>query len=145
MVVKFKKLRTGAKCPSRGSEYAAGYDLYADIEDKIEILPHETKPLPTGISIEIPPGYYGGVYARSGLASKEGLRPANCVGIIDADYRGELFVMLHNDGDSAREVCPDERVAQLLVLPFMEVEFEEADALSETGRGSGGFGSTGKE
>lgn len=145
MVVQIKKLTETARLPERGSVYAAGYDLYADISENVEIPPHESKMIHTGLSAAIPEGYFGGVYARSGLASKEGLRPANCVGVIDADYRGELMVSLRNDSDAVRTVVPEERIAQLIIQPFLETEFEEVDELSETERGSGGFGSTGKK
>lgn len=145
MVVQIKKLTETARLPERGSVYAAGYDLYADIAENVEIPPHESRMIHTGLSAAIPEGYFGGVYARSGLASKEGLRPANCVGVIDADYRGELMVSLRNDSDAVRTVVPEERIAQLIIQPFLETEFEEVDELSETERGSGGFGSTGKK
>ena len=98
----------------------------------------------TGLALAIPAGYFGGVFARSGLASKQGLRPANCVGVIDADYRGECTVALHNDTDAPRTVAPGDRIAQLVILPFLAAEFAEADALDETDRGAGGFGSTGR-
>ena len=98
----------------------------------------------TGLAIAIPEGYFGAVFARSGLAAKQALRPANCVGVCDSDYRGEYIVALHNDGETARTVCHGDRIAQLVVLPYMRVDFEEADALPETARGAGGFGSTGK-
>ena len=145
MVVQIKRLTESARLPERGSAYAAGYDLYADILENVEIAPHEARMIKTGLSVAIPAGYFGGIYARSGLASKEGLRPANCVGVIDADYRGELMVSLRNDSDTVRTVTPEERIAQLVIQPFLETEFEEVDELSETERGSGGFGSTGKK
>lgn len=142
MVVNIKKLNDTAILPSRGSDYAAGYDLYADCDDQV-IAPHTTFLVPTSLAIDIPAGYFGGIYARSGLAAKQGLRPANCVGVIDADYRGEIMVALHNDTDEERTVTRGERVAQLVIQPFLEVEFEETDQLSDTTRGTGGFGSTG--
>ena len=143
MVVSIKKLKESAKVPQRGSDHAAGYDLYAAISEEWEVCPHQTKLIPTGLAVAIPEGYFGGVFARSGLASKEGLRPANCVGVIDADYRGEVMVSLHNDSKETRVVKPKERIAQLVILPFLEVSFREEEELSETGRGNGGFGSTG--
>ena len=145
MVIQIKRLTESARLPERGSAYAAGYDLYADIAENVEIAPHESQMIKTGLSVAIPAGYFGGIYARSGLASKAGLRPANCVGVIDADYRGELMVSLRNDSDAVRTVTPEERIAQLVIQPFLETEFEEVDELSETERGSGGFGSTGKK
>ena len=143
MVVKAKTLTDTARLPERGSSLAAGYDLYADIVGEERIAPHETKAIPTGLSVAIPEGYYGGVYARSGLASKEGLRPANCVGVIDADYRGEILVMLHNDSGVERTVTHGQRIAQLVIQPFLEVTFARTDTLEDTARGTGGFGSTG--
>ena len=132
--------------PRRGSAYAAGYDLYAAPEDVdvIEIAPHATAMVGTGLAVAIPEGYFGGVFARSGLASKQGLRPANCVGVIDSDYRGECTVALHNDTDEPRVIRSGDRIAQLVILPFLAAEFEQAGALPETERGTGGFGSTGK-
>ncbi len=107
------------------------------------IAPHTTEKIGTGLAIAIPDGYFGAVFARSGLAAKQGLRPANCVGVCDADYRGEYLVALHNDTDQPRIIQPGDRVAQLVILPFLPAEFESVDDLPETGRGSGGFGSTG--
>ena len=144
MKVNIKKLTETAKLPERGSAYAAGYDLFADVKEALEIAPHTTMMIPTGVAMEIPEGYWGGVFARSGLASKEALRPANCVGVVDADYRGEVKVALHNDGDVVRIIVPGQKVAQLVVVPFLAVEFEEVKELSDTVRGAGGFGSTGK-
>lgn len=144
MKVNIKKLTETAKLPERGSAYAAGYDLFADLQETIEIKPHETYMINTGVAMEIPEGYWGGVFARSGLSAKEGLRPANCVGVVDADYRGEVKVALHNDGDVVRIIVPGQKVAQLVVVPFLAVEFEEVKELSDTVRGAGGFGSTGK-
>lgn len=144
MKIQIKKLTETAILPDRGSAYAAGYDLFADIAETLEIKPHETKMIPTGLAMEIPEGYWGGVFARSGLAAKESLRPANCVGVVDADYRGEVKVALHNDGEIARTITPGQKVAQLVVVPFLSVEFEEVKNLSDTVRGVGGFGSTGK-
>ena len=146
MEVKIQKLRPGAVTPRRGSADAAGYDLYACPADGqcVTIAPHVTAMIGTGLALAIPAGYFGGVFARSGLASKQGLRPANCVGVIDADYRGECTVALHNDTDEVRTVAPGDRIAQLVILPFLAAEFAEADALDETDRGAGGFGSTGR-
>ena len=144
MEIKVKKLTSTAKLPARGSASAAGYDLYADIEKEVRIAPHTTEMIGTGLSMEIPEGYFGAIFARSGLASRESLRPANCVGVVDSDYRGPFMIALHNDGEQERVITPGERIAQLVVIPYLPVEFIEADTLSDTGRGSGGFGSTGK-
>lgn len=140
--VRFKRLSDTAKVPTRGSSQAAGYDLYADLETQISILPHKTELISAGISIAVPDGYFGGIYARSGLATKQGLRPANCVGVVDSDYRGPVKVALHNDSDEIRYVDPGERIAQLIVQPYLQFEFEEGE-LDDTDRGAGGFGSTG--
>ncbi len=145
MKIKIKKLRNDAIIPTKGSASSAGYDLYACLEeDDISIEPHKTKMIGTGLSVEIPDGYFGAIFARSGLASKMGLRPANCVGVADSDYRGEYMIALHNDTDEERRVSNHERVAQLVILPYLDVDFEEAEELSNTQRGDGGFGSTGK-
>lgn len=144
MKINIKKLTETAILPERGSAYAAGYDLFADLQEAVEIQPHETKMIGTGLAMEIPEGYFGGVFARSGLSAKEGLRPANCVGVVDADYRGEVKVALHNDGEVVREIKPGQKIAQMVVVPFLSVEFDEVKELSETVRGVGGFGSTGK-
>ena len=144
MQVKVKKLRKDAKLPAFGSEVAAGADLHACLDyDLITISCHNTVKVPTGIAVEIPSGYFGAVFARSGLATKSGLRPANCVGVIDSDYRGEIFVAVHNDTDIGQTVMNGERVAQLVILPYPYVEYCEAKELSETERGDGGFGSSG--
>ncbi|MBO5260527.1 MAG: dUTP diphosphatase [Agathobacter sp.] len=145
MEIKLKKLSETAKVPTRGSEYAAGYDLYADIEEKLEVKPHSTVKIGTGLAMSIPHGYFGAVFARSGLATKESLRPANCTAVIDSDYTGEWFIPLHNDSDEVRYVMPHDRIAQLVVMPFMPAEFEEVEELDSTQRGAGGFGSTGKQ
>lgn len=143
--VNFVKLNNRAKVPMRGSKEAAGYDLYANVFDEfVEIPPHETVKIGTGLSMEIPKGYFGAIFARSGLAVKEGLRPSNCVGVVDADFRGEVKVALHNDTDTSRFITPNERIAQLVVLPYLEVQFNEVEELGTTSRGEGGFGSTGK-
>ena len=140
-----KRLTETAKLPSSGSALAAGYDLYADLEEAVSIAPHETAKISTGLAMEIPAGYFGAIFARSGLASKEGLRPANCVGVVDADYRGPVTVALHNDSETERTVQAGDRIAQLVVMPHLQIRFKEVDALSETVRGEGGFGSTGKQ
>ncbi len=144
MKVEIKKVSKSATLPQRGSEQAAGYDLFADIPEAVTIMPHETKMIGTGLAAAIPQGYFGGVYARSGLSAKEGLRPANCTGVVDSDYRGEIKVALHNDSEQAREVQPQQKIAQLVIMPFLSVTFQEVDSLEETQRGEGGFGSTGK-
>ena len=124
--------------------FSAGFDLYADNNVDITIHPHETRKIGTGLALEIPDGYYGAIFARSGLATKEGLRPANCVGICDSDYRGEYIVAVHNDSNEDRIIEPKERIAQLIVMQYPHITFEEVDELSDTSRGEGGFGSTGK-
>jgi len=144
MQIKIKKLRENAIVPTRGSASAAGYDLYACIDAPVTIAPHGTAMIGTGLSVAVPEGYFGAVFARSGLASKQALRPANCVGVCDSDYRGEYIVALHNDGKSERVVESGERIAQLVVIPYLSVEFDLVDELDETERGAGGFGSTGK-
>ena len=141
--VAVKKLRPNAKLPTYGSEFAAGADLYACLDAPLPVFPHETVLVPTGLSLEIPVGWAGLVYARSGLASKRNLAPANKVGVIDPDYRGEVMVSLHNHGTTPQTVEPGERVAQLVLTPYLTAQFFEADELSETVRGQGGFGSTG--
>ena len=144
-VIRIKKLRADALLPARGSEYAAGYDLHACIDGESAVIPpHRTVLLHTGLSFALPDGTFGAVVARSGLASRQGLRPANCMGVIDSDYRGECMVALHNDSGEERVVRHGDRIAQLLLLPFLPMEFEETDALPETARGAGGFGSTGR-
>lgn len=143
MKIQIKKLKENAVIPTRGSALAAGYDLYACLDEAITIPAGKTVKVGTGLSVAVPEGYFGAVFARSGLAAKEGLRPANCVGVCDSDYRGEYIVALHNDSATDRTVTPGERIAQLVIMPFLSVEFEEADSLSETERGAGGFGSTG--
>lgn len=146
MKVNIKKLTDTAKIPTRGSSYAAGYDLYADIDESVDILPHETYKISTGLAIEIPEGYFGAIFARSGMAVKKDLLPANAVGVIDADYRGDIVVALHNNSNIfSRTVNSGDRIAQLVILPFLEVEFNQVDELQETDRGDGGFGSTGEK
>lgn len=145
-IVRFKKLSELAKTPTRGSEYAAGYDLYAATDNNIWIEPHQTVKISTDITIELPDGTFGAIFARSGLATKKGLRPANAVGVIDSDYRGPCIVALHNDLDETQVIDPQERIAQLVVIPYVSIDFEETeDKLSETQRGAGGFGSTGSK
>ncbi len=144
MTVRIKKLDPRAALPKYGSAAAAGADLCALSDAPITIAPAEIVLVHTGLSIEIPEGYVGLVYARSGLASKRGLAPANKVGVIDADYRGEVMVALHNHSATPQTIEPSERIAQLVIAPYLTAEFEEADDLSDTARGSGGFGSTGK-
>lgn len=144
-VIAVKKLQENAILPVYGSEFAAGADLYALPDGDVVILPGETKLIRTGLAMEIPVGYAGLIYARSGLATKRGLAPANKVGVIDADYRGEVMVALYNQSDAAQTVAAGERIAQLVVTPFLKVEFETADELSDTARGGGGFGSTGSK
>lgn len=143
MNINITKLNDRAVIPTKGHTGDAGFDLYACIEEPISIKPGETVKVPTGLAVEIPNGYFGAVFARSGLATKQGLRPANCVGVCDAPYRGEYIVPLHNDSDEERVVNPQDRIAQLIIMPFLEVQFDVVDDLSETERGNGGFGSTG--
>lgn len=141
--INFKKLDDRAKMPTYGSPFSAGADLYAVADGNITIAPGETKLIHTYLSMEIPEGYGGFIFARSGLASKKGLAPANKVGVIDADYRGEIMVALHNHSDFVQEIGDGERIAQLVILPFLAAEFIECNELSDTVRGKGGFGSTG--
>ena len=142
--VNIKKTMTDAILPTYGSEYAAGADLYS-CSEKTEIAAGETVLMHTGVAVELPVGYVGLVYARSGLASKRGLAPANKVGVIDCDYRGEIMVALHNHGSTAQVVEKGERIAQLVISPYFTAEFNEVDELTETVRGEGGFGSTGRK
>lgn len=141
--VAIKKLSENAKIPTYGSAFAAGADLYALLDEDKVIKPGETVLIGTGIAIEIPEGYAGFIYARSGLASKKGLAPANKVGVVDSDYRGEIMVALHNHSKTEAVVSPGERVAQMVIAPYLTVEFVLEEELSETVRGQGGFGSTG--
>ena len=141
--VRIKKLHEDASIPTYGSEFSAGCDLYACLEEDVTIGRGETLMVPTGIAVEIPVGYAGLVYARSGLASKKGLAPANKVGVIDADYRGQIMVALHNHSNQDQTIDRHERIAQMVITPFLKVAFEETEELSDTVRGSGGFGSTG--
>ena len=142
MKVNIKKLNENAKLPAYSSEFAAGADLYA--AESVAIPAGETVFVHTGIAMELPAGTVGLIYARSGLASKQDLAPANKVGVIDCDYRGEVVVALHNHGNMLRQVNAGDRIAQLVIAPYYVAEFEESETLSETVRGVGGFGSTGK-
>lgn len=133
-----------ATAPTRGSEQAAGWDLYAAIQDRIPIYPHAVQKIDTGIAMAIPEGYFGALYPRSGLSTKEGLRLANCVGVIDSDYRGPVLAPIYNDSDNIRYVEPGERIVQLVIQPYENVHINVVDAIGTTARGEGGFGSTGK-
>ena len=144
MKLQVKKLDPNAKIPTYGTANSAGADLYACLDGPVTIQPHETYLVPTGLSLEIPVGWAGLVYARSGLASKRDLAPANKVGVIDPDYRGEVMVSLHNHGAQPQTVEPGERIAQLLIMPVYTPGFAEVDTLDDTARSAGGFGSTGK-
>ena len=140
--MKIKLLSDKATIPTRGSEEAAGWDLYA--AESVIILPHTTAKISTDIAIEIPAGYFGAVFARSGLATKQGLRPANCVGVIDSDYRGPVIVALHNDTDQVKEIFSGDRIAQLVFIQYSSWDWEVVDELSDTNRGDDGFGHSGK-
>ncbi len=141
--INVKKLRPDARLPVYGTEFSAGADLCACLDAPVTLQPGETKLISIGIAMEIPAGYAGLVFARSGLASKRHLAPANKVGVIDPDYRGEFFVPLHNHGPLPQTVEPGERIAQMILTPFLTAQFVEAETLSDTVRGAGGFGSTG--
>lgn len=145
VAVKLKKISPKAITPTYGSDFSAGADLYACLEDSVVIAPGKTAMISTGLCFELPENHAGLVCARSGLASKKGLAPANKVGVIDSDYRGELVVALFNHGSEAQTVSHGERVAQLVVTPVLACDFVEAEALSDTVRGGGGFGSTGNK
>ncbi|MBE6592456.1 MAG: dUTP diphosphatase [Ruminococcaceae bacterium] len=140
-----KKLNENATIPTYGSEFAAGADLYACLEGDVTIEPAQTVLIHTGLAMEIPEGLVGLIYARSGLASKKGLAPANKVGVIDSDYRGEIMVALHNHGDKPQTISHGERIAQIVFAPFYAADFKLVDELSDTVRGAGGFGSTGNK
>ncbi len=142
--VNIKKLRDGAVIPTYGSEFSAGADLYACVEEEVILKPGDTRLIPTGIALEVPVGYAGLIYARSGLATKRGLAPANKVGVVDSDYRGEVLVSLHNHSQESQMVTRGERIAQFVITPVLAVDFCEVDELCDTQRGDGGFGSTGK-
>jgi dUTP pyrophosphatase len=143
--VKIKRVRESSKLPTYGTPYAAGADLYADIEEDVVLNPGETKLIPVGISLEVPTGYAGLIYPRSGLATKRGLAPANKVGVVDSDYRGEVMVALHNHTSISQTVEVGERVAQLVITPYLKANFEEVQELEETVRGDSAFGSTGRK
>lgn len=143
MKISIKKLNDNAIVPTYGSEFAAGADLYACIDESITIAPGQTKLIKTGIAIELPIGYAAFIYARSGLASKRGLAPANKVGVVDCDYRGEVMVALHNHSTIEQAIEKGERIAQMVIAPYITAEFSVVDELSDTARGAGGFGSTG--
>ena len=143
--VKIKKINNKAITPTRSSTQAAGYDIYACLDkDQIEIEPQRSIKVNTGFALEIPDGYFGGIFARSGLATKENLRPSNCVGVVDSDYRGEILVSIFNDSTEKRIISNNQRIAQLVIMPYLEVSFNEIDNLSNTIRNNKGFGSTGK-
>jgi len=142
--VKYKKLNEFAHEPTRGSAAAAGYDLYAGVNYEIVIPPHKTEKIGTGLAFELPQYTFAAIFARSGLATKQGLRPANCVGVCDSDYRGEYIVAIHNDTDEEQYIEPGDRIAQMVLLPYIPMELIETEELSETNRGTGGFGSTGR-
>lgn len=141
--IKVKRLSSNAQLPTRGSNFAAGYDLYACIDNPITVEPHQTVKIGTGLAFELQQNTFGAIFARSGIATKQGLRPANCVGVCDSDYRGEYIVSIHNDSDTDRIIEPGQRIAQLVIMPFISVNFSESEILDETDRGSSGFGSTG--
>lgn len=141
--IKYKKLNNLAKEPTRGSAAAAGYDLYAAIDKEMPIPPHMTVKIGTGLSFALPDNTFAAIFARSGLATKFGVRPANCVGVCDSDYRGEYIVALHNDTNDIQVVEPGDRIAQMILLPYIPMTFEEVDNLDNTDRGGNGFGSTG--
>lgn len=141
--VKIKRLSAGAQLPRYGTEFSVGADLCACLEAPVTLQPGETRMISIGIASELPVGYAGLIFARSGLASKRHLAPANKVGVVDPDYRGEWFVPLHNHGPIPQTVAPGERIAQLLLVPCLTAKFVEAEALPDTQRGAGGFGSTG--
>ena len=141
--VKVKRVNDLAILPTQGSSEAAGWDLYAAIEADIEIPPHSTVKIPTGLIFELPQYTFGAIFARSGVATKLGLRPANCVGVCDSDYRGEYIVAMHNDTDQPQVVPAGARIAQLVIMPYIPVTMVQTDVLSETERNDGGFGSTG--
>ena len=141
--IKIKKLNDKAILPSYGSEYSAGADLYACMDEPLSILPGETIAIATGLAMEIPEGFAGLVYARSGLASKQGLAPANKVGVIDADYRGEIIVPIFNHSKEVRSIHPGDRIAQMIITPFLKAIWQESQELSSTQRDTKGFGSTG--
>ncbi len=144
MIVKVKRMSPTAMLPTHGSSFSAGYDLYADLQENLTLLAHTTATIDTGLRFELPEGYFAGIFARSGIATREGLRPANCVGVCDSDYRGNYMIALHNDSEEPRIITPHEKIAQMIVMPYLPLTFEEVPELSDTLRGEGGFGSTGK-
>lgn len=144
MKINIKKLNENATIPTYGSEFSAGCDLYACLESDLTIKPNETILIKTGLAIELPVGYGAFIYARSGLASKRGLAPANKVGVVDCDYRGEIMVALHNHSSVEQTILKNERIAQMVIAPYIQAEFDIVDELSSTERGQGGFGSTGR-
>ena len=142
--IKLKKINEKANTPTRSSNQAAGYDLYACLDkEKIEIEPQQSVKINTGLALEIPDGYFGGIFARSGLSTKENLRPSNCVGVIDSDYRGEIIVALYNHASEPLTINHGERIAQMVYAPYYTATFVEAEELEDSVRGEGGFGSTG--
>ena len=143
MKVRFKKLRENAKVPTRATTNSAGYDLYSTNDKVVYIDSEDTVEFKIGIAVELPDGYFGAVVARSGLSTKRGLRPANCFGVVDSDYRGEVIVALHNDTDACESIHEGDRIAQLVILPYLPVILREVEKLTDTDRGAGGFGSTG--
>ena len=142
-LIKYTKLNEYAQEPTRGSAAAAGYDLYAAISNPMVIPAHSTIKVGTGLAFALPESSFAAIFARSGLATKQGLRPANCVGVCDSDYRGEYIVALHNDTDKEQTINPGDRIAQMILMPYISMSFEEVESLDETERGQGGFGSTG--
>lgn len=142
-LIKYTKLNEYAQEPTRGSAAAAGYDLYAAIGNPMVIPAHSTIKVGTGLAFALPESSFAAIFARSGLATKQGLRPANCVGVCDSDYRGEYIVALHNDTDKEQTINPGDRIAQMILMPYIPMSFEEVKSLDETERGQGGFGSTG--
>ena len=143
--VKIKRLNKLAKIPTRGTAESAGYDLYAATDKDIQIPPHSNVKIGTGIAMSIPNGFFGGIFARSGVATKRNMRPSNCVGIVDSDYTGEIIVSIHNDSTEIKTIQRGERIAQLVIVPYLSVIFDEVNELDETDRGEGGFGSTGEK
>lgn len=142
MEIKIKKLYEDSVIPTKGSKYAAGFDLYA--HESVIIAPHTNVKVGTGVAIKAPDGTFGAIFARSGLATKQGLRPANCVGVCDSDYTGEYIVAVHNDSNDTRTIAQGERIGQVVFIPYMDAFFVEVEELEETERGDGGFGSTGE-
>lgn len=145
MNIKIKRLNKLAKIPTRGTAESAGYDLYAATDKDIQIPPHSNVKIGTGIAMSIPNGFFGGIFARSGVATKRNMRPSNCVGIVDSDYTGEVIVSIHNDSTETKTIQRGERIAQLVIVPYLSVIFDEVNELEETERGDGGFGSTGEK